>query len=51
MEDFDCHDYGVGCWLVGTIWNRSLFEDNRPIYEEESASFSYAKDVQQVLLL
>lgn len=51
VEDFDCHDYGVGCWLVGAIWNRSLFEDNRPIYEEESASLSYAKDVQQVLLL
>jgi hypothetical protein len=51
VEDFDCHDYGVGCWLVGTIWNRSLFEDNRPINDEESANLSYAKDVQHVLLL
>lgn len=51
VEDFDCQDYGVGCWLVETIWNRSLFEDNRPINDEESAILSYAKDVQQVLLL
>jgi hypothetical protein len=51
VEDFDCHDYGVGCWLVGTIWSRSLFDDNRPINDEESAILSYAKDVQQVLLL